>query len=214
MRQPFARPNTTLQQQNLDHGDVKKDGEISMRLVNVPTIDKQLSDIADAFNGQREHHLTMEESIRQLKAAYGCASTCSLVGCIEAIKEEHGDWDVKVCMEGYNFSLWIKEEKEDEVPDKLEQAREQVKKMSRATKLIIATETKLQEMMYSVLQNKSQMSERVKQANPEYLDQVRLEGNLEDNFQKLNQVKKLSRLYEEEAKCVLKEVAELAGVSL
>ncbi|XP_030062476.1 uncharacterized protein LOC115472371 isoform X2 [Microcaecilia unicolor] len=185
-----------------------------MRVVNMPTIDKQFSDITDIFNEQQEHHLTMEESIRELKKSYDCTSNCSLIGCIEAIKREHGDWDVKVCMEGYNFSLWVQDEKEDMVPAKLEQARVQVQKLSRATKLIISTETKLQEMLYAVLQNKSQLSERVKKANPEYLDQVRLEGNLQENFQKIDQIKKLSRLYEEDAKRVLTEMAEQAGVSL
>nr|XP_033817540.1 uncharacterized protein LOC117368221 isoform X2 [Geotrypetes seraphini] len=212
-RQPFARPQATQQQPKPALENVK-DGEISMRMVNVASIDEQFSDITDIFNKQQEQHAAMKESIQDLKKSYDCTSNCSLAGCMEAVKREHGDQDVKVCMEGYNFSLRVKDEKEDVVPAKLEQAKVYVQKLSRAAKLIISTETKLQEMMYSMLQSKSQLSERVKQENPEYLDQVRLEGNLEENFQKIDQIKKLSKLYEEEAKHVLTEMAKLAGVSL
>lgn len=113
-------------------------------------------------------------------------------------------------MEGYTFSL-IAEEKE--LPDKLEQAQRQVGELNHATKCVIAKEMKLQEMVRSVLQSQSQLVETVKAANPEYLDQVRLEANLRENFQKVNLAKKCSKQYGEDASTVLKKMAQSAGLT-
>lgn len=114
-------------------------------------------------------------------------------------------------MEGYRFSL-VAEEKE--MPEKLEQAQRQVGELNHATNGVIAVEMKLQEMVRSVLQRQSQLEETVKAANPEYLDQVRLEVNLRENFQKVSLVKDLSKQYGEDASRVLKEMAQLAALTL
>lgn len=114
-------------------------------------------------------------------------------------------------MEGYSFSLIVKEKK---VPDKLKQVQQQVGKLSRSTQCVLARKTLLQEMICSVLQSQTQLEERIKTVNPEYLDQVRLEGNLRENIQKISLAKELSEQYNEAARNVLREMAQLAGLML
>ncbi|XP_034646454.1 uncharacterized protein LOC117887822 [Trachemys scripta elegans] len=188
-----------------------KEGTLTMKLVNVLQIDTLFSDIAETFNKQHGDHWAMKEAIQRLKEVSGCAPTNSLAACIENIKQEHGACNVQVHMEGYRFSL-VAEEKE--VPEKLEQAQRQVGELNHATKCVLATEMKLQEMVHSVLQRQSQLEETVKAANPEYLDQVCLEVNLRENFQKVSLAKDLSKQYGEDASRVLKEMARLAGLTL
>ncbi|XP_039356458.1 uncharacterized protein LOC120382984 isoform X1 [Mauremys reevesii] len=193
-------------------GDVfSKEGTLTMKLVNVLEIDMLFSDIAETFNKQHGDHWAMKEAIQRLKEVSGCAPTNSLAACIENIKQQHGACNVQVHMEGYRFSL-VAEEKE--VPEKLEQAQRQVGELNHATKCVIAMEMKLQEMVCSVLQRQSQLEETVKAGNPEYLDQVRLEVNLRENFQKVSLAKDLSKQYGEDASRVLKEMSQLAGLTL
>ena len=118
---------------------------------------------------------------------------------------------MQVHVEGYSFSLVVKEKK---VPDKLKQVQQQVGELSRSTKRVLARKTILQEMICSVLQNQTQLEERIKTSNPEYLDQVRLEGNLRENIEKISLAKELSERYDEAARSVLREMAELAGLML
>ncbi|KAM6376936.1 uncharacterized protein J5M81_011968 [Pluvialis apricaria] len=130
---------------------------------------------------------------------------------MEAVQREHGAYKVQVCVEGYSFSLIVKENK---LPDKLKQVQQQVEELSRSTKHILARKTRLQEMICSMLQSQTQLEERIKTANPEYLDQVRLEGNLRENIQKITLAKELSEQYDEAARSVLREMAQLAGLVL
>ncbi|KAM7146123.1 uncharacterized protein RBU57_014690 [Macrochelys suwanniensis] len=188
-----------------------KEGTLTMKLVNVLEIDTLFSAIAETFNKQHGDHWAMKEAIQRLKEVSGCAPTNTLAACIENIKQEHGACNVQVHMKGYRFSL-VAEGKE--VPEKLEQAQRQVGELNHATKCVIAMEMKLQEMVRSVLQSQSQLEETVKAANPEYLDQVRLEVNLRENFQKVSLAKELSKQYGEDASRVLKEMAQLAGLTL
>ena len=118
---------------------------------------------------------------------------------------------MQVHVEGYSFSLVVKEKK---VPDKLKQVQQQVGELSRSTKRVLARKTILQEMICSVLQNQTQLEERIKTSNPEYLDQVRLEGNLRENIEKISLAKELSERYDEAARSVLREMAQLAGLML
>lgn len=115
---------------------------------------------------------------------------------------------VQVHVEGYSFSLVVKEE---QVPDRLEQVQRQVGELSRSTKRVLARATTLREMICSVLQSQAELEERVKTANPAYLDQVRLGSNLRENIQKLSLAKELSEQYDEAARSVLREMAKLAG---
>ncbi|KAJ1129301.1 hypothetical protein NDU88_007672 [Pleurodeles waltl] len=195
-----------------DPEDFLKDQKLIVKLVDIPDVDKLFSDIADTFNEQREHHLSMGESIRELQGVCRCAANSSLKSCIEKLQMDNGDCDVQLQMKGYNFSLHVKNG--EDVPENLEQAQVQVEKLSKATRLILANETKLQEMIRSVLHSKSQLSESLKQRQLAYLDQVRVEANLDDNFVKVGLVQQKSRQYLEEAKSILKEVAELSGLTL
>ncbi|XP_078510405.1 uncharacterized protein LOC144770051 isoform X2 [Lissotriton helveticus] len=195
-----------------DPEDLLKDQKLTMKVVDIADVDKLFSDIADTFNEQRQHHLMMGDSIRELQAVCNCAANSSLKSCIEKLQMDNGDYDVQLQMKGYNFSLHVKND--EDVPENLEQAQVQVEKLSRATKLILANETKLQEMIRSVLHSKSQLSENLKQRQLAYLDQVRVEANLEDNILKVGLVQQKSRQYQEEAKSILKEVAELTGLAL
>ncbi|XP_006129214.2 uncharacterized protein LOC102460359 isoform X1 [Pelodiscus sinensis] len=188
-----------------------KEGNLTMKLVNVLEIDTLFSDIAETFNKQHGDHWAMKEAIQRLKEDSGCAPTSSLTTCIEHIKQKYGTCKAQVQMEGYTFSL-VAEEKE--VPEKLEQAQRQVGELNHATKRVIATEMKLQEMVLSVLQSQKQLEETVKAANPEYLDQVRLNVNLRENFQKVSVAKELAKQYGEDASKVMKEMAQLAGLTL
>lgn len=118
---------------------------------------------------------------------------------------------MQVRVEGYSFSLIVKENK---VPDKLKQVQQQVGELSRSTKRVLARKTRLQEMICSVLQSQTQLEERIKTANPVYLDQVRLEGNLRENIQKISLAKELLEQYDEAARRVLREMAQLDGLML
>lgn len=118
---------------------------------------------------------------------------------------------MQVHVEGYSFSLIVKEKK---VPDKLKQVQQQVGELNCSTKRVLARKTRLQEMICSMLQSQTQLEERIKTANPEYLDQVRLEANLRENIQKISLAKKLSEQYDETARSVLREMAQQAGLTL
>lgn len=117
---------------------------------------------------------------------------------------------MQVHVEGYSFFLLVKDKK---VPDKLKQAQQQVGELSRSTKCVLARKTRLQEMILSLLQSQAQLEERIKTSNPEYLDQVRLEGNLRENIEKISLAKELSEQYDEAARSILREMAQLAGLN-
>ncbi|XP_069511195.1 uncharacterized protein [Ambystoma mexicanum] len=192
--------------------DLLHDQKVTMKLVDIPDMDKLFSDIAETFNEQHEHHLAMTSSIKGLQDVCHCGGSSSLTDCIKKLNPENGDHDVQLQMKGYTFSLCVRDDQD--VPERLEQARMQVEKLSRSTKLILATETKLQEMIRSVLQSKSRLVDSLKATQRAYLDQVRVEANLEDNFQKVGLVQQKSKHYQDEAKGVLNEVAKHTGLTL
>lgn len=195
-----------------DPEDLLKDQKLTLKVVGIPDVDKLFSDIADTFNEQRKHHLTMGDSIRELQAVCNCAANSSLKSCIEKLQMDNGDYDVQLQTKAYSFSLHVKND--EDVPENLEQAQVQVEKLSKATKLILANETKLHEMIRSVLHSKSQLSENLKQRQLAHLDKVRVKDNLKDNIRKVELVQQKSRQYHEEAKRILNEVAELTGLAL
>lgn len=117
---------------------------------------------------------------------------------------------MQVHVEGYSFFLLVKDKK---VPDKLKQAQQQVGELSHSTKCVLARKMRLQEMILSLLQSQAQLEERIKTANPEYLDQVRLEGNLRENIEKISLAKELSEQYNEAARSILREMAQIAGLN-
>ncbi|KAM6050080.1 uncharacterized protein LJ206_017294 isoform 2-T2 [Theristicus caerulescens] len=151
-------------------GVFNKEGTLTMKLVNVCAIDTQFSDIANTFNKQHDDHSAMMKAAQKLKEVSGCSPTASLTACIETVQQEHGASKVQVHMEGYSFSLIVKEKK---VPDKLKQVQQQVGELSCSTKRVLARKTILQEMIRSMLQSQTHLKERINTANPEYLDQAR-----------------------------------------
>nr|XP_014344511.1 PREDICTED: uncharacterized protein LOC106703692 [Latimeria chalumnae] len=189
----------------------KKDGKVVAKVVNIPDLDELFSKIADTFNKQQEYYLAMGECTRQLKGSYHCTPSHSLAACLQEMKQEHRGFNIKVQMQGYNFSLGVQP---TVIPDKLEQAQQQVKQLCSATKLVVAIDTKLQEMINAILQNEDNVVERVKAENMSYQDQVRIESNLQGNFQEVKRAKQLSCCYSKEANALLEEVAQLAGVPL
>ncbi|OCT60384.1 uncharacterized protein XB5729910.S isoform X1 [Xenopus laevis] len=204
---PFARETRSQKAiKTFNKGD-----KLVMKHVNVPSIDNQFAEIGNLYNDQVEHHETMTHCISDL--ANISHSSTDLVTCIQRLQEKYYDYDLKVLMEGYNFSLLVKTE--NEVPEDLNQAQEIIKKLSRASKLLISNQTRLGQMMFTVLQlqNKVDMKSSITEANTVYLDQVRLNENLEENLQKTDKARQLSKEYEEEANKVIRELAKISGAA-
>uniref|UniRef100_A0ACB8ELA3 Uncharacterized protein n=2 Tax=Sphaerodactylus townsendi TaxID=933632 RepID=A0ACB8ELA3_9SAUR len=211
---PSEREPLNTQRSRQHHQDTRQDltskGEIFFKRVNVPDIDTMFADIAKTFNKKQVDYLAIKEAIQGLKEIYSCSPACSLSICIEKIQQKNSDFGVQVHMEGYRFWLTTKKK---EVPEKLEQALRQVGELNRATIGVISTETQLQEMICSVLQSQDKMEERVKDANLEYLDWIRLHGNLRENIDKISLVKQQSKKYVEEANIVLSEMSKSANLT-
>ncbi|XP_027547558.1 uncharacterized protein LOC113971636 isoform X2 [Neopelma chrysocephalum] len=182
-----------------------------MKVVNIQAIDTLFSDIATTFNRQHEAHSAMLRAAKRLREVCGCAPTAALTACMDTLQQEHGAHGVQVIREGFGFSLAVKEQ---EVPEELRRVQQQLEALSRSTKGVLAWRTVLQEMTSSVLQGQAELEERIRAANPEYLDQVRLEGNLRENIQKIGLARELSEHYWESASCVLREMAQAAGLVL
>ncbi|KAM8946441.1 uncharacterized protein RCH25_049733 [Pelodytes ibericus] len=203
-RKPFARSLNNPKQVKV----LKKGDKLVVKHVNVPNFDNKFSLVTDLYNDQVENYEIMTHCASKL---IGTNASSSLTGFIQALKEINSNCDISVKMEGYNFSL-ILNEKED-LPESLKEAQELIRRLSRATKLVIGNQTKFSEMAFSILQIKTQMAEEIKQTNLSYLDQVRLEDNFEENIQNIDTAKQLSMEYAEEANNVLREIACIAGLN-
>ncbi|XP_039181414.1 uncharacterized protein LOC120300017 isoform X2 [Crotalus tigris] len=180
-----------------------------MKRVNVPELDALFNSIAETFNKQQDHCLSLQEAIQTLRNSYDCSPTSSLSVCIEKILQEHSAYNVQVCMEGYRFWLEVGME---EVPKKLKQTQQQVGKLNFATKGIVSTT--IEEMISSVHLCQDSLMEKVKDSSPEYLDWIRLESNLKENIENINQAQKYSEEYKEEANYVLMSMAKSANLTL
>ncbi|XP_060108525.1 uncharacterized protein LOC132581335 [Heteronotia binoei] len=192
--------------------DLTSKGEaLSFKRVNMPEVDTIFADIAKTFNKSQADYWAIQEAILGLKENYSCSPACSLSVCVEKIQQENGDCGVQVHMEGYRFWLTAKKK---EVPKKLKLALQQVGELNRATIGVMSTKTQLQEMICSVLQSQDKMAERARDANFEYLDWIRLQGNLRENIEKINLVKKHSKKYVEEANNVLSEMSKSANLTM
>ncbi|KAM6475363.1 uncharacterized protein PHA67_007570 isoform 1-T1 [Liasis olivaceus] len=182
---------------------------LTMKRVNVPEIDALFNSIAEAFNKQQDDCLSLWEAMQNLKDSYDCSPASSFSVCIEKILQEHSAYNVQVCMEGYRFWLDVGAK---EVPEKLKQTQQQVGKLNFATKGIVSTT--VQEMIHSIHQSQDNLIEKVRNSSPEYLDWIRLENNLKENIEKINQAQKFSEQYKEEANCVLMDMAKSANLTL
>ncbi|XP_072259558.1 uncharacterized protein [Pyxicephalus adspersus] len=188
---------------------LQKGDKLLLKKVDVGEYDEKFSEIADLYNRQVDNHDIMTRSVSEL---IHISNSKNLSSCIETLKTQYSSYDPQIRMEGYNFSLTTQET--ENLPEALQESQELVKQLSRAIKLLISTQTKLGGMVFSVPQDKSEMENKIKEANTGYLDQIRLVDNLQENIQNIDKAKQLSKEYEEEATNVLKEIANIAGVSI
>ncbi|XP_040186955.1 uncharacterized protein LOC120919056 [Rana temporaria] len=187
---------------------LEKGEKLLVKLVGVPEYDEKFSEIAELYNQQVEQHNTMNRCLAQLNVG----GSRNLGSCIETLKTQYSSYDPKIKMEGYNFSLTT--QTTDNLPGALQESQEVVTQLSRAVKLLMSTQTKLGGMVFSVPQDKSEMESRIKEVNTGYLDQIRLVENLQENTRNMDKAKKLSKEYEEEARSLLTEIANISGISL
>ncbi|XP_058025336.1 uncharacterized protein LOC131191322 [Ahaetulla prasina] len=207
-REPL-NPQHSRNCQRIRNVNFTKETSLIMKRVNVPELDALFNSIAETFNKQQDHCLSLREATQTLRNSYDCSPVSSLSVCMEKILQEHSAYNVQVCMEGYRFWLDVGVE---EVPQKLKQTQQQVEKLNFATKGIVSKT--IEEMIYSVHQCQDSLMEKVKDSSPEYLDWIRLESNLKENIEKINQAQKYSMEYREEADYVLLNMAKSANVTL
>ncbi|XP_053563128.1 uncharacterized protein LOC128653703 [Bombina bombina] len=201
-REPIAQARPLKTSKELSKGET-----LLIRNVNVTDIDQTFTNVAVAYNEQVEHCRTINDCISGL-ADISCSEP-SLSSCLRRLQERHDDCDIKVHMEGFNFSLVVNPE--NHVKEDLQQAQELIQKLSRAAKLINRNKTMLEEMINSLMRNKTEMEDKIDTLNVGHLDHIRFRDNLVANFQNINKAKQLSKEYEEEANKVLKEIANLSG---
>lgn len=187
---------------------LEKGERLQVKTVNVPEYDEKFSEIAELYNKQVENHNTMNHCLAQLNVS----ASRNLGSCIETLKTQYSSYDPKIKMEGYNFSLTT--QTTDNLPEALQESQGLVTQLSRAVKLLMSTQTKLGGMVFSVPQDKSEMESKIKEVNTGYLDQIRLVENLQENTRNIDMAKKHSKEYEEEARSLLTEIANISGISL
>ncbi|XP_077314801.1 uncharacterized protein LOC143935066 [Lithobates pipiens] len=188
---------------------LEKGQMLLVKKVDVPEYDEKFSEIAELYNKQVEHHNIMNHCLAQLNNVSG---SHNLGSCIETLKTQYSSFDPKIKMEGYNFSLTT--QTTENLPEALQESQELVTQLSRAVKLLMSTQTKLGGMVFSVPQDKSEMESKIKEVNTGYLDQIRLVENLQENTRNIDKAKKHSKEYEEEARSLLTEIANISGISL
>ncbi|XP_068120542.1 uncharacterized protein [Hyperolius riggenbachi] len=180
-----------------------------VKKVDVAEYDERFSDIAELYNQQVKNRQTMTDCLSKLRDISG---SNTLTGCFQALRTKYSSYDPQIKMTGYKFSLAVKES--DDLPEELQEAQELTKNLSLATKLLIGSQTKLDGMVFSVAQEKSEMESKIKQTHLGYLDQIRLIENLEDNIRNINSAKQFSKDYDKEATGVLEEIATITGAAV
>ncbi|KAM4031409.1 uncharacterized protein ACNLHF_018874 [Anomaloglossus baeobatrachus] len=186
-----------------------KGKKLAIKIVNVKEFDDKFVEIAELYNNQVENYTTLKKCLSQLNEVN---DSDNLTSCIEKIEEKYSNYNIQIQMKGYNFNLLV--EPNEDIPEKLQQSQELMKELSRATKVLIGSQTKLGGMVFSLSQKKEEMTEKIKELNPGYLDQIRLVENLEENMKNIDKAKQLSTEYEEEASEVLRNIAHIAGVAI
>ncbi|XP_038652336.1 uncharacterized protein si:ch73-345f18.3 [Scyliorhinus canicula] len=186
-----------------------KDGGIAAKIVNEANLDQCFANIVDTFNHQHRNYITLCESARLLKE---CCQCNTLTDCFRRLQHEPSDFTIKLDMQGYNFSLSV--QPKQSIPRQLLLAQQYTKKLCVSTKSIIAADTKLQEMINSMLQAEDKHLEMVKHVNDSYQEQTRCLSNAKDNFMEVKRAKNLSNVHKGLADRVLKDIAELAGIEV
>ncbi|XP_040293708.1 uncharacterized protein LOC121005189 [Bufo bufo] len=188
---------------------LKKGEKIVLKYVNVKEYDERFDEIAELYNNQMENYMTMKKSLFELNEVN---NSSNLTDCMEKIKKKYNNYDIQIQMKGYNFTLLVKPT--EDIPDNLQESQELMKELSRATKVLISSQTKLGGMVFSMDQIQEEIDKKIKEVNTGYLDQKRLVENLKENMKNIDIVKQWSMEYEEEASEVLKEIAHIAGVTI
>ncbi|XP_075701298.1 uncharacterized protein LOC142665479 [Rhinoderma darwinii] len=188
---------------------LEKGKTLVVKNINVKEYDVKFVEIAELYNNQVENYMTMKKSLFEFNEVNDSAN---LTSCMEKMKEKYSSYDIQIQMKGYNFSLLVKTT--EEVPKNLQESQDLMKELSRATKILIGSQTKLGGMVFSVSQMQEEMRKKIKEVNTGYLDQIRLVENLEENIKNIDNAKLLSKEYEEEASEVLREIAHIAGVTI
>ncbi|XP_071968664.1 uncharacterized protein [Engystomops pustulosus] len=202
---PFAKSGRFPKQEKV----LEKGKKLVIRNVNVNEYDDKFAEIAEVYNHQVENYMAMKKCLYRLNEVHHCAS---LTSCMERIQDKYSNYDIQVQMKGYNFTLLVKST--EDIPDDLQESQELMTEMNRATKVLLGSQTKLGGMVFSAGQMEGEMRRKVKEVNPAYLDQIRLVENLEENMKNIDKAKLLSTEYEEEASEVLREIAQIAGVTI
>lgn len=123
------------------------------------------------------------------------------------------DYTVLVTVKVYDFSLSVVPlgSAGEPPPPHLKLAQDEFKEASDSAKAIMSKNATIQQSVDWVLHNTDQMAERVKEAEPTYLEQRRLRENLERNVEEVRRANNLSQGYRQRATEVLTEVAQIAG---
>ncbi|XP_066443465.1 uncharacterized protein [Eleutherodactylus coqui] len=188
---------------------LEKGKTLIVKNVNIKEYDNKFGEIAELYNNQVENYMTMKKCLSELNEVNRSAG---LTSCMEEIKEKYSNYDIQVQMKGYNFTLLV--EATEDIPANLQDSQKLMKELSRATKVLIGSQTKLGGLVFSVNQIQGEMANQIKEVNTGYLDQIRLVENLEENIKNIETAKLLSTEYEDEASEVLKEIAHIAGVTI
>ncbi|XP_072530698.1 uncharacterized protein [Salminus brasiliensis] len=212
-REPLIVPPESARQPRppRPNGSEQKHGEVRAQHVGVPDLDQRFADVAEMFNEQQKHYETMEDKRNLLLHRYRCSPGDGLSECLKKIKDEHDTHLLRLQIKGYDFSLAVTPE--DAVPDKLMRTQESIIELCQAAKAIVATGTRLQEMINSLLREEETLTQQVKAAATSHQEQRRLEGNLLNNIQEARRAKELSYHYRNEAGKLLNEAALLSGVN-
>ncbi|XP_073538636.1 uncharacterized protein [Phyllobates terribilis] len=202
---PFSKSSQVPKQVKV----LEKGKKLAVKIVNVKEYDDKFVEIAELYNNQVENYTTMKKSLCQLNEVNHSAD---LTSSIEKIKEKYSNYNIQIQMKGYNFNLLV--EPTEDIPENLQESQKLMQELSRATKVLIGSQTKLGGMVFSMGQKQEEMAKKIKEVNPGYLDQIRLVENLEENMKNIEKAKLLSTEYEEEASEVLKNIAHISGVAI
>ncbi|KAM9296247.1 uncharacterized protein PAF06_017149 [Gastrophryne carolinensis] len=188
---------------------LEKGERLLLKKVNLLEYDEKFSEMCELYNRQVELRSDMLRCLSGLERVSGSPN---LAGCVASLKKRYGRYDPELRMEGYNFSLVV--HSAEDIPEGLQEAQNLTKQLSRATKLLLSNQSKLDGMVFSLAQTKSEMESKIKEANTAYLDQIRLVENLEENLKNLQKAKLLSADYREEANGVLREIAAILDLTI
>lgn len=102
---------------------------------------------------------------------------------------------------------------EAEIPDRLKRTQEDITGLSKAARGVMSVGTKLQEMIDSLLQAEESITTQVEEAKSSHQERKRLVDNLKENLREAKRAKDLSPKYRNEAGDLVKEVAQLSGIT-